>query len=791
MKRLLIAFFKNNPGASVKSRKLAKELGLTSDHEYAALKGHLHQLVEEGFLTRQGKKYKQALTKEDRVVVGELTIHKGGYGFVIPKNSKRIGDVFVAERNLGTAFHGDLVETTLLARQSADRSKSLEGQVTRVVSRKHADITGTLKRSGSFYIVRPDLNEINRNIYVPREELLGAEPGDKVVVGEIVWDNPTLNPEGKVTRKLGKAGSPDVELAAIAEEFGLSHIFAEDALAEAGRVTDEIPKKELKKRKDIRDQVVITIDPDDAKDFDDALSIEDIKGGHRVGVHIADVGHYIEPGSALDEEAHKRGNSVYLVGKVIPMLPENLSNGVCSLKPDVDRLAYSVFIDLTHDGKVMGSSVAKTAINNKRRFTYDEAQEVIDSGKGDYVDTLRKLNGVAQLLRAKRMAEGSVNFHSDEVYFELDEDGKPTAVKRKKLKESNNLVEEFMLLANKVVAARVGAPEKGAPKPFVYRVHDRPDGEKITEFARFVKSLGYNVGKPDSISPRTINKLLEEVKDKPEEAIVNEVAIRSMAKAIYTTENIGHYGLGFSHYSHFTSPIRRYADLVVHRLLHSYETDQTKRAPSASQLEETCEHISFTERNAVDAERRSVKLKQIEFLADRVGEEFDAVISGVVNFGLFVKLEETLAEGLIKMRDLDDDFYVFDEKRYAIVGRKTKRSIRLGDELRVKLVRVDPDRAELDFIPVEDPKKRRTETKSTPKKRGTASKEVPKKRGTASKEAPKKRGTSSKSETKKNEAGSKAEPSKSEAGSKPTSRKSGRGRSSRSGASGNSRRRRR
>jgi ribonuclease R len=750
MKRLLIAFFKNNPGASVKGRKLAKELGLTSDHEYAALKGHLHQLVEEGFLTRQGKKYKQALTKEDRVVLGELTIHKAGYGFVVPKNSKRIGDVFVAERNLGTAFHGDLVETTLLARQSADRSKSLEGQITRVVSRKHADITGTLKRSGSFYIVRPDLGEVHRNIYVPREELLGAEPGDKVIVGDIVWDNPKLNPEGKVTRKLGKAGSPDVELAAIAEEFGLSVLFSEDALAEAGRISEEIPKKELKKRKDIRDQVVITIDPDDAKDFDDALSIEDIKGGHRVGVHIADVGHYIEPGSALDEEAHKRGNSVYLVGKVIPMLPENLSNGVCSLKPDVDRLAYSVFVDLSHDGKVMGSSVAKTAINNKRRYTYDEAQKTIDSGNGDYVDALRKLNGVAQLLRAKRMAEGSVNFHSDEVYFELDEDGKPTAVKRKKLKESNHLVEEFMLLANKVVAARIGAPEKGDPKPFVYRVHDRPDGEKITEFARFVKSLGYNVGKPDSISPRTINQLLEDVKDKPEEAIVNEVAIRSMAKAVYTTENIGHYGLGFSHYTHFTSPIRRYADLVVHRLLHSYEMDQTKRLPNASQLEETCEHISFTERNAVDAERRSVKLKQIEFLADRVGDEFDAVISGVVNFGLFVKLEETLAEGLIKMRDLDDDFYVFDEKRYALVGRKTKRSIRLGDELRVKLVRVDPDRAELDFLPVEDKKnKRDAGSKSAPKKRSSGSKSAPKKRSSGSKSAPKKRSSGSKSAPKK------------------------------------------
>ncbi|RPI64916.1 MAG: VacB/RNase II family 3'-5' exoribonuclease, partial [Ignavibacteriales bacterium] len=432
---------------------------------------------------------------------------------------------------------------------------------------------------------------------------------------------------------------------------------------------------------------------------DDALSIEKLENGNlSIGIHIADVSHYVKKGSPLDVEANERGNSVYFVGRVIPMLPEKLSNQICSLVPNEDRLTYSVIVEMTTRGKIIDYSIDKTIINSKRRFTYDEAQKVIEDEAGDLVEDILLLNKIAEQFRKKRMREGSFNFISPEVKFNLDENGVPISIMIKQTKQSNMLIEEFMLLANKLVAQQIAIPKSGPVKPFVYRIHDLPDQEKIVEFSRFVKTLGYSFDPNSSSKSIGFQNLLNQVKGKEEEALINELAIRSMAKAVYSPDNIGHYGLGFKYYSHFTSPIRRYSDLIVHRLLFNYKNLKSGEIYSLAQLEEICDNISATERNAVEAERFSVKQKQIEYLRNHLGNEFSAIISGITNFGIFVKITDILAEGLVRLRDLDDDYYIHDEKKYAIVGKRTKKQYRLGDKIHVKLIRVDEERSELDFI---------------------------------------------------------------------------------------------
>ncbi|MDP2300900.1 MAG: ribonuclease R [Ignavibacteria bacterium] len=697
MKQKLIAFFKKHPGRAVKARDLAKRLDITSEHEYSSLKALLFSLYEEGFLLREGKRYTLNLFPAENLVTGKLEITRGGFGFVRPDNS-RINDIYISGSNLGTAFNGDKVEVSILAVRRS-RGKNLEGQITNIVQRKYNELIGTLDKMRSLYFVKPDIMEIHKDIYVLENNLKGAKKGDKVIVGNIVWESPALNPEGEIIEVLGKANTPEIELISIAKEFNLPYKFEDKTLSEAELISDLIPESELAKRIDYRDKTVMTIDPDDAKDYDDALSVERLENrNYSVGIHIADVSHYVTPNTNLDKEAKERGNSVYLVGKVIPMLPEQLSNNICSLVPNQDRLTYTVIIEITPRGKVVDHKIAKTIINSKRRFTYDEVQDIIDSGKGDFFKDVLQLHKFAVILRNKRMKEGSINFFSPEIKFELNDEGIPVRIYQKQIKPSNNLVEEFMLLANQIVSKEVGFPKThGVIPPFVYRIHDRPDPEKMMDFVKFVKSLGYTIPSVDSLTNIQINALMDKVKGKPEETLINELAIRSMAKAIYSPDNIGHYGLGFSYYSHFTSPIRRYADLIVHRLLFHYTNHGKKKLYTYDLLKETSEHISFTERNAVEAERLSVKMKQISYLRNHIGDEFEGVISGVTYFGIFIKIIENLAEGLIHLRDLEGDFYVFDEKNYSLIGRKTKRTFRLGDKLNVKLVRVDYDRSQIDF----------------------------------------------------------------------------------------------
>lgn len=694
MKKKVISFFRKNPGRSFKNKEIARRIKITSDHDYSAMKAVLHKLYKENFLSKNGKRYKFNLIPDDNRVTGRLEINQGGYGFVIPER-KEIGDIFIAARNLNTAFSGDTVEAVLFAKQ---KGKNFEGQIVKVIRRKRSEIVGTLKKSKSFYFVKPDEPDIHRDIYIDASNLKNAKEGDKVITANLFWNTSMLNPEAEIMEIIGKSGSEEAEVIALAREFNLPYKFPDKVIAEADVIENKISPTEINRRTDFRDKVVFTIDPEDAKDFDDALSVNKLKtGNYSVGIHIADVSHYVKNKSQLDKQALKRGNSVYFVGHVIPMLPEKLSNILCSLVPLKDRLTYSVIVEMTPRGRIVKYDIKKSVIKSKRRFTYEEVQEIIEIKKGDFSEEILVLNKLATMLRKKRFKEGGIEFSTPEVKFKLDEYGNPLEIHKKEIKESNMLVEEFMLLANRIVARSIGFPEKSA-RPFIYRVHDLPDREKIYEFARLLKSLGYTFNPNSGAQTKQFMRLMEQIKDTEEEALINELAIRSMAKAAYSVKNIGHYGLGFKYYSHFTSPIRRYADLMVHRLLFNYIDGKGKTGYSLANLEDISEHISQCERDAIEAERLSVKLKQIDYLKKHLGEEFSAIISGITHFGIFVKIIDNLAEGLVRLRDLEGDFYVYDEKKYALIGKVSKKQFRLGDKVKVKLVKVDTDKTELDFI---------------------------------------------------------------------------------------------
>lgn len=698
MKKELTSFFKKFAGKSFKSKEVAKKLGIKSEHEYHQLKATLYKLYQENFLIKVGKKYQLNYLPSSNKIRGTLSLTEGGYGFVIP-DDKSLKDIFIPSRYIGTAFNGDKVEVLLFATK---KGKNIEGQIISVISRKRKEFIGVVKETKSLPYIVPEEPDVYKDIFIDPTKLKNAKQGDKVVVGNISWDNEGLNPIGEVIEVFGKHDNLEVEIISIARDFGIPFTFSQNALTEAKNINPKIDENEISTRIDFRNKNVFTIDPEDAKDFDDALSIEKNEAGNFIiGIHIADVSHYIQPDSHLDKEAFQRGNSVYLVGKAIPMLPEELSNGICSLKPNEDRLTYSVIVEITPRGRIINHQIKKTVINSKRRFTYDEVQEILINKKGDFAEDILQLDKIAKILRRKRMQSGSFDFNTPEVKFKLDENGYPIEAYIKVIKDSNMLIEEFMLLANKIVAEEIHKNQKLSSKPFVYRIHDLPDQDKINEFARFVKSLGYQLNPSNIKKPTEFQKVIEQAKGKPEETLINELAIRSMAKAIYSTKNVGHYGLGFKYYTHFTSPIRRYSDLIVHRILFNYLQKKPKVLYDNQELDEICEHVSATERTAMEAERFSIKLKQVELLSNQLGYEFEAIISGIVHFGIFVKITTILAEGLIRLRDLDDDFYVYDEKKYAIIGKRTKKIYRLGDKVTVKLVKVNPDKIELDFTIVD------------------------------------------------------------------------------------------
>lgn len=702
LKERILDFFSKHPKQMFKPAELVRRLSVP-ENEQKILSRALAELHNEKLISRARRKRYGYLAPASHIFTGEVTITKQGSGIVklLPPQK---GEIVVSPKFLGTALDGDKVRVAVFA-EPANKNSELPqfGEVVEILERSSKPIVGVFQKSKHFFFVTPDDSRIGRDIYIGKGKTAGARPGQKVTVVIDEWESRQHNPEGHVIEVLGKSGEVSAEMASVARQFQLPLSFPKDVLAEAEKIPEEIPDDEIKKRLDLRELVCFTIDPEDAKDFDDAVSLQLLDDGNfLLGVHIADVSHYVREGSLLDREALKRGTSVYLADEVIPMLPEKLSNVLCSLRPKEDRLTYSVMMTLTPNGTVKNYSIKKSVIHSKRRFTYEEVQKIINTGKGDFANTITAMHTLSQTLLKKRMKEGSLDFETVETKFRFDEHGKPTEIIKKVRLDAHRLVEEFMLMANQVVAKHIGLAKKEENiKPFVYRIHDKPDPEKLRDFAEFVEHLGYSLNISGGVTSRALQKLLRDVKGKEEENVINDVAIRSMAKAIYSETNIGHFGLAFRYYTHFTSPIRRYPDLIVHRLLHEYEKgklSQKRREQLLDVLPDICKQSSDMERKAMEAERASVKVMQVEYMKRHVGDVFHAIISGVTNFGLFVEITDLLVEGLIRVRDLEDDYYVFDEKKYALIGRRTKKQYRLGDKVTVQVVRVDPEEREIDFV---------------------------------------------------------------------------------------------
>lgn len=692
----VVEFFNQDRKRAFNYKQVAHGVGATTTPQKQMIFQLLEGMAEQNFLIEVSPgKYKA--NSRGTEVIGRFERRVNGKNHVITDDNESI---FIAERNAMHAMDGDRVRVLVYAKR---RGHDAEGEVVEIVEKTPQIFVGTLEVQKHFAFLLTDNKVLANDIFIPKTALKGGKTGDKAVVRITEWPDRARNPYGEVVDILGPAGENNTEIHAILAEFGLPYRYPEAVEKAANKIPDAITDEEIAAREDFRQVTTFTIDPKDAKDFDDALSIRRLSNGNwEVGVHIADVSYYVKPGSIIDKEAESRGTSVYLVDRVVPMLPERLCNEICSLRPDEDKLTFSCVFELNGNAEVQKSHIARTVIRSNRRFAYEEAQEVIETGEGDYKEEILALNDLAQKLRKRRFDNGSINFDRHEVKFDIDESGKPIGVYFKVSKEANKLIEEFMLLANRTVAEFIGKPKDGKkPKAFVYRVHDLPDPDKMASFAAFITRFGYKIkteGSKADLS-KGINSLLANVQGKPEENLVETIAIRAMAKAVYTTVNIGHYGLSFDYYTHFTSPIRRYPDLMVHRLLERYMAGG--RSVNVRSLEDECKHASDMEQLAANAERASIKYKQVEFMGERLGEEYDGVISGITEWGLYVEINENKCEGLVPIRDLEDDYYEFDEKNYCLMGRRKHRIYRLGDPIRIKVARANLERKQLDFALVE------------------------------------------------------------------------------------------
>jgi len=694
--RKIIDIFRESPEIVFNYKQLSKLLAIKSDSQKVFINEILYELHTEDYLVEVSKG-KFRLNSRGGFITGTIT-REGVKTFLLPDDGGE--PVFIPERKTNHALLNDKVKVFLYARR---KGQVAEGEVVDITTRAKDTFVGILDVSDNYAFLICDNRVLTTDVFIPKNKLNGAKNGQKVIVKLMQWEPNMKNPVGEVIDILGNKGDNNTEMHAILAEYGLPYTYPAEVDAAAEHMDAGITPEEVKRRIDMRKTTTFTIDPRDAKDFDDALSLRKLDNGlWEVGVHIADVTHYVQPGGIIDREGRERATSVYLVDRTIPMLPEHLSNGICSLRPDEDKLTYSVILQMTDDADVKHYEIAKTVTRSDRRFTYEEAQQVIETGKGDFSKEILILDRLAKTLRQKRFEGGAIAFDRVEVRFEIDEKGKPLSVFFKEQKDANKLIEEFMLLANKTVATHVGRPGRGQKaKTFVYRVHDLPNPDKLQNFSMFIKKFGYSLkttGKQSAISG-SINHLLDVVEGKKEQNLIETLAIRSMAKAVYTTENIGHYGLAFEYYTHFTSPIRRYPDMMVHRLLERYADGG--RSVNQQEYEELCQHSSEREQLAANAERASIKYKQVEFMSRYIGDEFDGVISGVTEWGVYVEIIENKCEGMVPIRDLDDDYYVFDEKNYCLVGRRYQRKFQLGDAVRVKVARANLDKKQLDFVLVE------------------------------------------------------------------------------------------
>lgn len=691
--RLISDVFEKTSNKPLNYKQVAAHLSLNDEESRRAISDILSDTSNKGIF-KEVERGKFHLKQLNAYLTGKIDMTSDGSGFLVPEDPTE-SDIYIAPRKLRQALHNDIVKVHVYERKGGRRR---EGEVVEIIQRAKTDFTGVIDISQSYAFFMPDDRKMQHDIFVPLDNLNGAKNGEKVLVSIIEWPKNAKNPIGKVKNVLGKKGENNTEMNAILADFGFPLDFPKRVEDEANAISPKISASEIEKRADFRQKITFTIDPIDAKDFDDAISFEKLENGnYEIGVHIADVSHYVLPDSELDKEAYERGTSVYLVDRVIPMLPEHLSNGLCSLRPNEDKLCFSAVFEIDERANIQNEWFGRTIIHSNRRFTYEEAQEVIEQKQGDYAEEILKLNELAYILRERKYKNGAISFETEEVKFHLDENGKPLGVYTRVRKDAHKLIEDFMLLANRRVAEFIGKQGRGKNKlTFVYRFHDKPNPETLLTFSQFASRFGHKVNtKTDKEAAKSLNALMQKIEGQKEQNILTTLAVRSMAKAIYTTKYTSHYGLAFDYYTHFTSPIRRYPDVMVHRLLQFYLDGGQK--VNAEHYEKQCEHSSQMEKRAADAERASTKYKQAEFLQEQIGVEFLGIVSGVTEWGMYVEIEENKCEGMVRLRDITDDFYTLDEKNYAIIGQRKKKVYQLGDEVRIRVKKVDLEKRQIDF----------------------------------------------------------------------------------------------
>lgn len=691
--QLIIDVFEKNGNQLMNYKQVAAKLNITDSDSKAIIADILSDASKAGNF-QQPERGKFKLRQLKVYVIGTVDMTADGSAYIVPEDEFE-NDIYIAPRKLRQALHGDTVKVHVYERK---KGRKREGEIIEILQRAKTDFTGTIDISQSYAFFLPDDRKMLHDIFIPLDNLNGAKNGEKVVVSILEWPKNAKNPIGQVKTVLGKKGENNTEMNAILADFGFPLEFPKAVEQAAAEISEDITKEDIASRRDFRNILTFTIDPFDAKDFDDAISYQVLdNGNYEIGVHIADVSHYVTPDSILDKEAFQRATSVYLVDRVIPMLPERLSNNLCSLRPNEDKLTFSAVFEMDEKANVLNEWFGRTIIHSDRRFTYEEAQEIIENKTGDHAEALLKLNELAYILRERKFKNGAISFESEEVKFHLDENGKPLGVYTKVRKDAHKLIEDFMLLANRKVAEYIGKQGKGKNKlGFIYRFHDVPNTETLNSFSNFAARFGHKLStRTDKEAAKSLNALMTKIEGSREQNLLTSLAIRSMAKAIYTTKASSHYGLAFDYYTHFTSPIRRYPDVMVHRLLQHYLNGGTK--VNVEHYEKLAEHSSQMEKKAAEAERASIKYKQAEYLQDQVGVEYTGIVSGVTEWGMYVEIQENKCEGMVRLRDITDDFYTLDEKNYAIIGQRKKKTYQLGDEVQIKVKKVDLEKRQIDF----------------------------------------------------------------------------------------------